>query len=169
MKPHAPLHGTITRRDVMRAASSATLLSATSFVGLRQALAQVHESGKPLLNASRLNSLFAKNRALLNEFAADPRRFLSTSFSLTPAQQKRLAAFTDAEAAQVQSAVRYALGHNLPVVTFCARQDAKIGETILAETPQLTIIASGQVTAAAGVAPALGSPAASAVKIGAAL
>ncbi|MEP7341976.1 MAG: twin-arginine translocation signal domain-containing protein [Acidobacteriota bacterium] len=99
----------LSRRDFIKVSASTVAVGATlSFSALR-AIAQSKQAGKPILNESSLNKALTPNspsnarvaivqaqKQLATEFGKDPKAWITSRFTLTPEQQRRLDSFPKA-------------------------------------------------------------------------
>ncbi len=99
----------LSRRGFVAAGLSAIAAVGCLSVGLKEALAQSRQTGKPVLTADSINELFADertNKALGAEAARDIRKFVRDHFTLTKVQAQRLDGLSKANTRQLNDAMK---------------------------------------------------------------
>lgn len=100
----------LTRRDFVKTGLATALVGAgcLSF-GLKEALAQAKETGKPLLTPESLNKLFANgkaNKVLAGEAIPDIKAFIRRRFTLTSQQNQVLDKFSMTDLTKLQDVLK---------------------------------------------------------------
>jgi len=113
------------RRELLgRGLMGAAALAGYSCFGLKAAMAAAKKNGKPLFSPEALNDLFpaklnADYKKLLTEAHSDPQAFVRNHFTLTPDQEKSLAALTPADISSLQLGIATALREDLRIQSDC--------------------------------------------------
>jgi hypothetical protein len=146
------------------ALSCFSAMTATAFAQLR---ANATLSGKPLLTIDNLNAAIPplndpRRSAVLLEAARDPRSFVRSRFTLSPAQEVEIVGISAANMAALQQTLRTAASQNRPItfsmVARVINNGAVSPQCLLFDKNGICVTYATQAPTAVGVRPPVSGP-----------